>query len=397
MMASYSTSMNKNRPIHLQPVKNSKILERIWRPPARPLASGAWLWWFWLFFIHDNNTKNTGRCRQLMVLWSVKNDSRIRCNDLDLRLGPPIVANPGGWELDGAAAAWYYDGRNMHDDFVLHPSKMQLHARQCRLDAPPSSRFEMQGRTFVTRIRGPKTEFEFRALQADSHPAVGPTHGRTAFCGTLEVEGTRIERLELGGWEKHPGQKKRAIHGTAYFQKILLAAPPPAWYWGLYHFDDGSFATYMQVYAGRSTLFDNLWPHGHLRPPRLSLKEDLLIYHAPSRRVFEGRWLRVRPSPLPSPAADSSPSASAHPPSGLWRHDFSGGGRGFVASGQADSYAHACWSFNKRIGRLPVRSTFKYNEYPSLLRRLVVHPHGENPIVLENGWGNMENSWGFIV
>ena len=33
------------------------IVRRIWQPPKEWKTKGAWLWWFWLFFIHDGKTK----------------------------------------------------------------------------------------------------------------------------------------------------------------------------------------------------------------------------------------------------------------------------------------------------------------------------------------------------
>ncbi len=378
-----------------------EILQSIWRPPAKPLPRGAWLWWFWLFFIHDKHTERTGRCRQIMILWSIKNDKHIVCNEVDLRPGPPIVPQGRHYRLNGAAAAWYYDGKHLHEDFVLHPSKMKLNPNAKRLDAPgnkkTSSSFAQRGNDFVTSIRAPQLEFNLVARQTDSHPAVGPIYGRTPLGLGMEIEGTRLERLKLGGWEKGANGKRKPIRGTAYFQKILLAAPPPCWYWGLYHFQDGSVATFMQVYAGRSSLRDNLLPAGALHRSRLSLKEDILVYHAPSGKVYEGHHLRVSPRLL-SLAAPRISRSGRSSPSHLWRHDFEGSGPGFTISGQADAYAHACWTFQKSIGLLPVRSTFKYNEYPAVLRSLTIRPaDGSKPIVLKNGWGNMENSWGFLV
>jgi hypothetical protein len=389
------------------------ILRKIWHPPSKPLAPGAWLWWFWIFFIHDNNTKKTGRCRQIMILWSVKNDPQISCNSLDIRAGKPIqpidrssqapapptrpssfsatsFASPNGsspFILDGAAAAWYFDGKQMHEDFVLHRSQMMLNSKAQFLDAPgdekTSSSFSQQGNHFITTIQTPAHSFELVARQTDHHPAVGPIHGHTPFPAGMEIEGTRIERFDLSGYEKDAKGKRKLIRGTAYFQKILLAAPPPCWYWGLYHFDDGSIATYMQVYAGRSSLAANLWPHQKLRSPRLSLKEDILVYHAPTKKVYEGHQLKIHPTRLKE--------------KNCWRHDITGAGPGFTLTGQADAYAHACWTFKKSIGPLPARSTFQYNEYPATLQLTLTPTDGSPSITLKSGWGNMENAWGFII
>ncbi|GIR00415.1 MAG: hypothetical protein CM15mP9_1180 [Methanobacteriota archaeon] len=31
------------------------------------------------------------------------------------------------------------------------------------------------------------------------------------------------------------------VSGTAYFQKVCVQAPSPPWFWGMLHFDDGSY------------------------------------------------------------------------------------------------------------------------------------------------------------
>ena len=361
------------------------LIRSIWQPPREWKTPGAWLWWFWLFFIHDENTKKTGKCRQLMILWSIKKDKEIMCNSLDIRMPNQLESRVDGtFRLNGAAAAWYFDGERMHEDFVLETSHMSLDPARRSLFAPgktPSS-FTQHGEDFITKIKAGKTEFEFVARQKDMHPAVGPTHGTTQLPAGMMIEGTRIETLQLSGTEAHNG-KKRALSGTAYFQKILLAAPPPQWYWGLYHFSDGSFFTYMVPYAGRATLADNAWKGASLKEPTLPIKQDVFLYHAPSRRVFEGSSLTVAPKQIGNTEN--------------WLHTLSGGGADFTIKATARAYSHACWSFRKKIGSLPARSNFRYNEYPAVLESLEVATKGGEIITLKNGWGNMENSWGFII
>ncbi|VVB57417.1 Uncharacterised protein [uncultured archaeon] len=368
------------------PPSRQAIMERLWKMPPRPLARGAWLWWFWLFFIHDEQTHKTGKCRQIMILWSVKPERRISCNGLELGVPKPVSGGEGRWELQGAAAAWYYDGQRMHENFVLEPSKMRLDARERSLEAPGKtpSKFWQEGEEFITSIQAQGIEFELRAKQTDFSPVLGPTEGSSPMPLGMEVAGTRLERMELGGWEKGADGKRRKIVGTAYLQKILLAAPPPQWYWGIYHFADGSMATYMQAYAGRAMLADNMWPHRKLRKPSVSLKEDMLVYHAPSGRVFEGHQLTVKPREGRE--------------KNCWAHALHARGPDFELEGEAEGYAHACWSFKKPLGgHLPAWSTFRYNEYPSVLKRLRIKTADGESMVLENGWGNMENAWGFIL
>jgi hypothetical protein len=243
----------------------------------------------------------------------------------------------------------------------------------------------MEGDEYVTRIdaaSGPgRHRFEFRAKQADMHPAVGPVHGLTSLPLGMGVEGTMIERLDLAGTEERDG-KKSPIRGTAYFQKILVMVPPPQWYWGLYHFKDGSFLTFMVSYAGRALLADNAWKGARLRKPTLPIKQDITLYHAPSGRVFKTTDVSLTPK-------DEG--------NNLWSHSVVAKGKDFEIKALAQAYSHSCWKFVKSVGALPTKSTFKYNEYPAVLKRLEFRAKDGEVIELENGWGNMENSWGFLI
>jgi hypothetical protein len=361
----------------------NSIVPTIFTPPSWK-TQGAWFWWFWLFFIHDENTVKTGKCAQLMILWSIKKDRQISCNGLDIQIQNQLEAKEGRkWQLNGAAAAWYFDGEKMHDDFVLEKSQMQLDGKSLSLTAPgntPSS-FFLDGKDFVTKIKSGETEFEFRARQVDTHAAIGPNYGKTRLPLGMEIEGTRIENFHLSGTKRRGGETKR-INGTAYFQKILVAAPPPQWYWGLYHFADGSFFTYMLPYVGRAALSDNMLGSPSLKSPTTPLQQDITFYHAPSGRVFEGKKLKVMPKKIGND---------------LWSHEISGEGNGWRISATARAYAHSCWKFEKNISVLPARSTFKYNEYPSVLEKFQLRTGAGETITLSNGWGNMENSWGFII
>jgi hypothetical protein len=138
----------------------------------------------------------------------------------------------------------------------------------------------------------------------------------------------------------------------------------------------------MQAYGGRCTLKKNFGLNPNLKSPALSVLKDIFVYHAPSKRVFEGHEISVVPKKL----GDSN-----------YLHIISGGGKDFVFEAQVQSYSHSCWEFRKNILFFPVKSTFCYNEYPACMKKLEITAQNGEKIILENGWGNMENSWGFVV
>jgi hypothetical protein len=356
----------------------------IFSPPSQWSFPGTWFWWFWLFFIHDEGTKKTGKCEQLMILWSIKKDAQISCNGMDIKIPRQIEpASNGKWLLNGAAAAWHFGEKGMQENLVLEKSGMLLDPKARLLFAPgktPSS-FSLKGGKFITRIKSGGLEFELVAKQEDLHKAVGPIHGKTSLPLGMSVEATRIERLSLSGTKKRDG-RSIPIKGTAYFQKVLVAVPPPQWYWGLYHFPDGSFLTYMVSYAGRAMLAGNLWEKPSLKKPTLPVQQDIMLYHAPTGRVFQSASVAVSPK-------DEG--------GGLWSHHVKAKGKGFSIEAHAQAYSHACWEFEKKaMGALP-KSAFKYNEYPSVLKLARLRTSDGEEISLSNGWGNMENSWGFLL
>ena len=375
----------------------NKIIANIWTPPERWNVPGAWYWWFWLFFIHDKNTKKTGKCRQVMILWSIKKDSKIKCNELDIEIPVQIERKKqeqehehseklaSRWLLHGAAAAWYFDGKKMHHDFVLEKSDMALDFEGKKLIAPGKtpSKFYMEGNEFVTKIQGKGTTFEFRAKQTDNNPAVGPTYGATKFPGGMQVEGTRLETMELSGFEASAGGKKKKITGTAYFQKILVAVPIPQWFWGLYHFNDGSFFAYMLPYMGKAMLAKDTHISPKLCTPAIALDQNVLFYDALSGKLFEGNRLEINPIKIKGTE--------------LWKHEIRGSGKGFEVNAVAEAYSHSCWKFTKNMSFTPFKSVFKYNEYPATVKNLTLVCDNGKKIVLKNGWGNMENSWGFLI
>ena len=373
--------------------KNTKetkeqMIKNIWTPPSSWKIPGTWFWWFWLFFIHDEDTEKTGKCRQLMVLWSIKKDKRISCNSLDIEIREQLKdEGDSRRKLDGAVAAWYFDGKAMHDDFVLEKSCMELDGKKLSLSAPgnaPSS-FYLDGNDYVTKIDSEsgsnRHKFEFRAKQDDAAPVGWPVHDSTSIPFGMRVEGTRIRRLSLTGTEEIDG-KKSVISGTAYFQKILVATPIPQWYWGVYHFKDRSVLTFMVSYVGRATLADNAWKGVNLRKPTLPVTQSIMLYHAPSKRVFTANNVSVT-------AKDEGNQ--------LWSHAVAGKGKDFEIDAFAQAYSRSCWRFVKNVSFLPIKSVFKYAEYPAVLKRLELRTKSGEKIELKDGWGNMENSWGFLI
>ena len=84
------------------------------RPPLHHLT---WDWWWWLVMIEDPDHPEPGK--QLMVLWSTKDNEMVQINDVNWNpTGKPGFDKDGAIRLDGMVCAWWFDGSEMHDEII---------------------------------------------------------------------------------------------------------------------------------------------------------------------------------------------------------------------------------------------------------------------------------------
>ncbi|MBR9706863.1 MAG: hypothetical protein GOV15_00310, partial [Candidatus Diapherotrites archaeon] len=240
--------------------------------------SGNWLWWFWLFFIENPETKKE---EQLMILWSTKNDKEINCNELTFTPVNHRTEN-GKDVLDGATAVWYYDGDKMHENYILERSDVVLDAKNHSLESKSENPtvFKINGNDLFVEINKGDTTLTFNSKLNDEHALSKPVYSKHHFLGGKGMyEIIRMNKLDLTGSIKHAG-KTVPIKGTSYFQKVLVNAPAvPSWYWGLYHFTDGSVLTYFDVHVSQYVLTGG---HGKLLP----LKSDAYFFNKKTNKTY---------------------------------------------------------------------------------------------------------------
>jgi len=105
-------------------------LSTMWRLQNRPpLHHLTWDWWWWLVMLDDPNGKPSGR--QLMVLWSTKDNPLVEVNGTPWTpQGRPGFDEHDGMALDGMVCAWWFDGTQMHEPVIQ---------RICRIVAMPDT------------------------------------------------------------------------------------------------------------------------------------------------------------------------------------------------------------------------------------------------------------------
>ena len=281
-----------------------------------PMPRGAWWWWFWLFFF--DNPGNPARPRQLMILWSTKNEREIECNGRSIVSG----ASRDRGSLPGAVASWYFDGERMHHNLLLDQCEISVAERMLSTGSATPTSFALNGERSVIRIGD---DFEFVAEAGDRHAFAMPTYHSHAYFRNMGYSMLRWNRLDLSG--KVMG---RPVRGSAYFQRVFVNAPSPGWYWGIFHFGKGGILTYFNPH-----LFGK------------SVKKDISFFDGKDVHRFDA--MEVKRSGGDLPAFEVSGA------SGDERIRFI-----------VNPYSHSSWTFRKRVlGFIPNRLV--YNEYPAVI------------------------------
>lgn len=377
------------------------LLDLVWRVEEDGRRQGTWWWWFWLFFFE--NKGNPLQPKQLMILWSTKDDPEIDCNGKLLKLRPERVEQfEGKALLDGAVAAWFYDGEKMRENFLLEQCDISVDARTRELRTNSGSgadrvktSFSQEGDVFKTVIEkgagkaGERLEFSARLL--DGNDFAVPTLGvKKFFAGKFDYRILRINRLGLKCRITQGGKTEESL-GSAYFQKVTVNAPAVPWHWAIAHFANGSSLSYFAPHVGISMLESNLLrgvaTQSALSRANKALSKELRFFDAKSRRLHVFRNLKIR----------SEKNAGDLP---AWRVRASNDSGETLVIG-LNSYSEAAWKFRKRVGKLPVKSSLHYNEYPVHVDQFELRaPGGAKILSLKDvgeGFGNAEHSWGFLI
>ena len=96
----------------------------MWRLGIRePLWHLTWDWWWWLVMFDDPDGEEWGK--QLMVLWSTKDNDRVEVNGTPWTpSGRPGFDEHGGMLIDGMVCAWWFDGQRMHEPYIKRTCDM---------------------------------------------------------------------------------------------------------------------------------------------------------------------------------------------------------------------------------------------------------------------------------
>ncbi|MBT3652206.1 MAG: hypothetical protein HN541_02725 [Euryarchaeota archaeon] len=364
------------------------------RPPLNHLT---WDWWWWLVMLDD--PKNAEPGKQLMVLWSTKDNEMVQVNDVTWNpKGKPGFDEQGGIRLDGMVCAWWFDGSVMHDEIISHVCDMIV--LPAHHPSWPSSLKSSRGGGAVVPL-------------LDSDCSMGMVEDLSKFWLNLNLsENSPIQsvQLNLTPWNPAMSTARQAnatyagnmgydilrlhgtkvsgvidgepVNGTAYFQKVCVQAPSVPWYWGMLHFSDGSYLDWFLPHASLTMLSRDARAWKKRDVSHIALSQGGLFHDAQNKRSERFEIVSVKKDMQ----SNNLPHFDVH---------LKNGRTSIHISAQAVERAH--WDFHQPT-RGGVWSHLTYNEYPLVVEELRIEDEFGIRSKSDYEWlrGNAEHSWGFL-
>ena len=389
-------------------------LSTMWKLQNRPpLHHLTWDWWWWLVMLDDPNGKPSGR--QLMVLWSTKDNPLVEVNGVPWTpQGRPGFDEHDGMALDGMVCAWWFDGTQMHEPVIQ---------RICRIVAMPDTHPEWPsdqnevgkgGGAVVPLLEedmsmGLKSDLSefWLNLSTDeeaAHPMVPKemrlklTPWNSAMSTAREATATYAANmgydiLRLHGTKASGTFDGEDVNGTAYFQKVSVQAPSVPWYWGVLHLDDGSYIDWFLPHLSFTVTARDNRPWKRRDFGHIGLSQGGLFHDGKHRR--SEKFTHVTVEKVGSDRSEGKHGHSPGAPLPKFNIKMWNGRTVIELTVQAIERAH--WTFNQPT-RGGLTSHLTYNEYPLQLDKLrIIDEHGiRKETDYEWARGNAEHSWGLL-
>jgi len=339
----------------------------------------TWWWWFWLFFIDGGKDP-----RQMMVLWSTKNCKKIRVDDMWWTREKGVVKRKDGLDFDGMAASWFFDGERMYDPITLVKNDFRTETDGTNGSLVPMIE-DGHDHLFTAidgryRVRVAKKGYALDATMTPDGPLGDHDYRDNVGTGKYGFDILRIKRLPFTGTLEHKGRTED-ITGTAYFQKVMVNAPAPPWFWGAVHIEDGSYLQYFMPHVGLPMFRRFLTERSPFNRGLIPAVKNIEYYHAANGKSYKIKNLKVKRR-----IVDGHPEFTVSAHEGDVEMDF-----------VLRTYARACWKFRQPLLG-PIATLLYYNEYPSHLVGYNFRD-GDDRWTFEDvggGIGNVEHSWGLL-
>ncbi|MBT5843774.1 MAG: hypothetical protein HOH79_02175 [Euryarchaeota archaeon] len=389
-------------------------LSKLWSLQDRtPLHHLTWDWWWWLVMLDDPDGRPSGR--QLMVLWSTKDNDLVEVNGVPwMPAGRPGIDDGKGMALDGMVCAWWFDGKQMHEPVI-----QQI----CRIISMPDTHPNWPGNNTQTGkgggavvplldedlsmgLKSDLSSFWIR-LSTDeeaTHPKVPKifdlnlTPWNSAMSTARQASATYAANmgydiLRLHGTRVNGKLDNEEVKGTAYFQKVCVQAPSVPWYWGMLHLNDGSYIDWFLPHVSFTVTARDNRPWKRRDAGHLALSQGGL-FHDPVNNRTE-RFSKVLVQKLSSSITEGEHGNSPGAPLPVFEIKMWNGRTTIELRVQAIERAH--WTFDQPT-RGGLKSHLTYNEYPLRMEYLRIQDEFgiRNESDYEWARGNAEHSWGLL-
>ena len=337
--------------------------------------------------------------KQLMVLWSTKDNEMVRVNDVTWNpKGKPGFDDQGAIRLDGMVCAWWFDGSVMHDEIISQVCDMVVLPAH-HPSWPSSSKSSLGGGAVVPLIDSDcsmgmvedRSKFWLNLNLSDKSPIqsvqldltpwnpamstarqANATYAANMGYDILRLHGTKVSGLIDG----------ESVNGTAYFQKVCVQAPSVPWYWGMLHFSDGSYLDWFLPHASLTMLSRDARAWKKRDISHIALSQGGLFHDVKNKRSERFEIVSVKKGKQ----SNDLPLFEVH---------MMNGRTSIHISAQAVERAH--WDFHQPT-RGGMWSHLTYNEYPIVVKELKIEDEFGVRLKSDYDWlrGNAEHSWGFL-
>ena len=386
-------------------------LSLLWRLDVMPPIPRLSWWWYWvIMFVPDPD--NPKRSRQLMILWSTKETPAIRVNGHWWKPGSRMsIDEHGGHVIPGMVCAWWYDGKKMFEPLVIKECRMALvndkhplwpadgsgegtGAIVPILDEDFSLGMRPGNKGFwlcLTSDEEARSEGAPTSFEAELTPWWGPpstltyrnnVYGFDMGYDILRLQGSKL-KLKVDGEE---------LEGSAYFQKVSVQAPSFPWFWGMLHFDDGSYIDWFRphITPGMTSMDDKPWRRrDFFRTPAIGTG----IFHDARRgrtENFKRCEVEVLEPDEEEPLLDNHGNLLPKFRVRIWN------GRTQISI-IVRAVSRARWTFDQPT-RAGMVSHLTYNEYPLEVLKIAILDEQGLRTGEDYEWmvGNAEHTWGIL-
>ena len=373
-----------------------------------PIPRLSWWWWWVIIYIPDQ--QNPGRSKQLMTLWSTKETPAIRMTGHWWLPGSRMhIDDEGGLVFPGMVCSWWFDGKKMYEPLVMKECRMaaindqhSLWPQQGSGDGagavipllqedmsfgmnPGNDKFWMNLVSDKEAVkRGAPLNFK-----AELTPWSGPPSTLT-YKNNIMAMNMGYDILRLQGTKCKLNVDGEEMQGTAYFQKVSVQAPTVPWFWGMLHFDDGSYLDWFLPHVSFSTSSLDSSPWRLRDAFRTPLSGTGIFHDAKRGRSENFARCEVELSKSDTDLKDDNNNPLPRFRIRLWN------GRTQISI-DVRAVSRAKWVFDQPT-RAGMVSHLTYNEYPLEVERIAILDEQGLRSLSDYSWihGNAEHTWGFL-